>query len=1003
MARVDSESLEGLPRFLTGAGCRRVLIITGESRRYLDRVRAELDGFEVEVFAGARRHVPEPVLREARARLDELGADAVVALGGGSTIGLGKALRLERDVRFVAIPTTYSGSELTSIYGITSGGTKTTGRNPRVRPDVVIHDVALTVDMPRTLTVTSLMNALAHPVSTLGTRSLEPAAREQALGAIDVLYGAIEALVRAPHDRRARAAASRGAGLAAEALESGRPGLHHQLAHLLGGRFDLDHSGLHSVLLPHSIHRLRGEIPELVDEISRRLGVPDLEASLFDFLVRAGAAVSLRALGVTFDGLRIWLDESAAAAAGAEASEVPRELVSAAFHGRRPSRDTRFEDWGLPEPVSVHGAPLETARRVIVCLHGRGATADGISSRAVELVGNDPTVCVVAPQGQDNVWYRGKFVLPRAELGTDLASALAQVATVLRTAIARSAPDRVVMLGFSQGACLALELLLQSTRPGPVQESLGGGRPVALVALSGGIIGPPEEWPRAGVGLTGLTVLLGAQEDDPWNPPGRVAATARLLEEAGCAVTLEMLPGNAHALHGRHRILARPMLSGRTPAAAASLGPGGYGNFHESETLPGALPRELNSPRHPAYGLYAEQISGTGFVAARQANRRTWTYRIRPSAQQGKLVPLAHPTWTSDFANQPAEPNLVAWDPLPLPTEGTATDFVDGVATVGGAGSARLRRGFAVHVYAANRGMEERCFTNADGDLLILPELGGLTLMTELGLLDVAPGQIAILPRGLRFSVLLREATARGYLAEVFGRHFELPERGPVGANGLVDARHFRAPVAWHEDRLSLGYRMTTRLGGEMFEGGQDYSPFDVVAWHGNHCPYVYDLALFSPVGNTRIDHGDPSIHTVLSAPMDEPGSHTLDLVIFPPRWDATEGTFRPPYFHRNVTTEINGIIRDVTTPGSPFAPGRLFITPSLAPHGVAASSVERALLQDDDVADQPRRSSNASLWFQFETALPLSLSPWARDAGHRIADWHLVWGAYRKHFRGSR
>jgi maleylacetate reductase len=357
---IDDEGLAGLPRFLSGAGSRRILILTGDSRRHLDRVRARLDGMEVpvavDVFAGARRHVPEAVLRAAREQLDSFAADTIVALGGGSAIGLGKALRRERQVRFVAIPTTYAGSELTNIYGVTTDGAKTTGRDPRVRPDAVIHDVELTLDMPRTLTVTSLMNALGHPIGALSTGSLQGEARARAFDAIEILYAAIEALVRAPEDRRARANALRGAGLAAQALETGTTGLHHQLAHRLGGRFDLDHSGLHSVLLPHSIHRLRADAPEIVDEISRRLAVPDLESGLFDFLLRAGAGVSLRALGVTFDGLRGLL---------AEAPELPGELLRAAFHGRRPSADTRFEDWGLPELVSVRGPRPEDARRVV--------------------------------------------------------------------------------------------------------------------------------------------------------------------------------------------------------------------------------------------------------------------------------------------------------------------------------------------------------------------------------------------------------------------------------------------------------------------------------------------------------------------------------------------------------------------------------------------------------------------------------------------------------------
>ena len=296
--------------------------------------------------------------------------------------------------------------------------------------------------------------------------------------------------------------------------------------------------------------------------------------------------------------------------------------------------------------------------------------------------------------------------------------------------------------------------------------------------------------------------------------------------------------------------------------------------------------------------------------------------------------------------------------------------------------------------------MEERCFYDADGDFLILPELGALTLLTELGPLDVSPGELAVVPRGLRFAVLLRDPAARGYVAEVFGRPFDLPERGPVGANGLSEARHFRAPSAWHEDCLSPGFRITAKLGGEIYQATQDFSPFDVVAWHGNHCPYAYDLALFSPVGNSRVDHGDPSIYTVLSAPLDEPGAHSLDLVVFPPRWEVSTGTFRPPYFHRNVTTEWNGILRNNPAPGSPFSSGMYFLTPSLTPHGPRAAAVEGALAATDEAADRPQPPSNGSLWFQLETALPFSFTPWAKGAPNRIADWHHVWGAYRKHFR---
>jgi homogentisate 1,2-dioxygenase len=214
---------------------------------------------------------------------------------------------------------------------------------------------------------------------------------------------------------------------------------------------------------------------------------------------------------------------------------------------------------------------------------------------------------------------------------------------------------------------------------------------------------------------------------------------------------------------------------------------------------------------------------------------------------------------------------------------------VDGLKTLGGAGSASLRRGYAVHLYTANRSMEDRAFTSADGDLLILPELGALTLLTELGALDVRPGELALVPRGIRFSVLLRDAVARGTVAEAFGRHFALPERGVVGSNGLADARHFRAPTPFYEDRLAPGYRITAKYGGVLHEARQDHSPYDVAGWRGSYAPYAYDLSLFSPVGNTRVDHADPSVHTVLGAPLDEPGTATLDLVAFVPRWDPTE------------------------------------------------------------------------------------------------------------------
>lgn len=325
---VDERGLAALPEALARLGSRRVLVVTGPSGRHLERVRGHLTDVTVDLFAGARRHVPAPALAEALARLDASAADTVLALGGGSPIGFGKALRRERpgELRFVAVPTTYAGSEMTTLWGVTSDGRKTTGRDPRVRPDVVLYDVTLTLDMPPALTVTSLMNALAHPISVLGGGTLtgQLHTQTQVLDAAALVYRSIDALSRDAGDRATRAQAQRGAGLAAQALEAGKPGLHHTLAHLLGGRFDLDHAGLHSALLPHTLRRLRVEAPAVHATIAARLGTPEPEARLLQWLGQAGAATSLRAMGVPEDALQACLDAD---------RTLPAALLRDAFDG----------------------------------------------------------------------------------------------------------------------------------------------------------------------------------------------------------------------------------------------------------------------------------------------------------------------------------------------------------------------------------------------------------------------------------------------------------------------------------------------------------------------------------------------------------------------------------------------------------------------------------------------------------------------------------------------
>jgi homogentisate 1,2-dioxygenase len=941
-------------------GARRVLILTSPSRRLADAAAAALAPLAPAVFDGARVHVPVEVVERAARALDEHAADAIVAVGGGSAIGLGKALRLAHAVRFAAVPTTYSGSEMTSVYGITHESDKRTGRDERVRPDLVLYDPTLSADLPVGLTVQSLLNALAHVVSVLSTGSLAGDDRARALAAAAATVRAVEDLLAWPASLAAREAALRASAAAGQVFDRGKAGAQHALAHLLGGGLGLDHAALHAILLPQFFAFLRARSPELVDEIEGALGVRDLEPALHDLLARAGAPTSVDALGA---------DAAAVARLVATRPDLPAGVVADAQIGLRPTGGAGRIELG-DAPALLAGPHPSRARQVVLALHGRGAETGGIVRRYREIVGHDPDTAIVGLHSGGSRWYAIRFSAPGAGADPEVARALAQVEGAL-AALGRPA----ILAGFSQGSCLALE---HAARAGGV---------AAVVAPCGARIGPAAEWPPA-ARLAGVPVLLGAADRDPHVGPAAIEATAAWFRAAGAAVEIVGSCGERHDIGLRQRLRARELILG--PGAPPGRG---FGNTFASEAVPGALPPRGNSPRRPPLGLYAEQLNGTGFTARRADNRRTWLYRVRPSTQRRAFAPLAHARFAPGFEGRPPEANLAGFTPLAAP----GGDFVDGLETLGGAGSPTLRRGYAVHRYFADRDMERRALYDADGDLLLVPELGALTVMTELGPLEVAPGQIALLPRGLLFAVHLHGAQARGYVAEAYGRSFQLPERGPIGANGLADARHFRAPTAWFEDKLAPDFRVVAKLGGRLHEAGQDHSPFDVVAWHGNHAPLVYDLDDFAPVGAVRFDHADPSVGTVVSAPLDEAGVATLDLIVFAPRWDPTEGTFRPPFFHRNAVTEINGIVREAQA-APPFVPGCCFITPSLTAHGVSGRAVERARGLDDAEADRPVRLGTTGLWFQLESALPLSLTPWAEAA--RLPDWPATWGSHRSYFR---
>ncbi|MFF4449550.1 homogentisate 1,2-dioxygenase [Streptomyces sp. NPDC001502] len=420
----------------------------------------------------------------------------------------------------------------------------------------------------------------------------------------------------------------------------------------------------------------------------------------------------------------------------------------------------------------------------------------------------------------------------------------------------------------------------------------------------------------------------------------------------------------------------------------------GFGNEHSSEAVPGALPIGRNSPQRAPLGLYAEQLSGSAFTEPRTHNRRSWLYRIRPSA--------AHPPFTridngalrsAPFTESVADPNRLRWNPLPAPVPGT--DFLSGLWTLGGNGDAAQRAGMAIHLYAANADMTDRVFSDSDGELLIVPERGGLLLRTELGLLAARPGDMALIPRGVRFRVELLDADARGYICENYGQPFELPNLGPIGANGLAAARDFQAPVAAYEDS-ERPTEVINKFCGNLWSATYDHSPLDVVAWHGSHVPYVYDMRRFNVLGSISYDHPDPSIFTVLTSPSDTPGLAGVDFVVFAPRWLVGEDTFRPPYFHRNVMSEYMGLIEgayDAKAEG--FVPGGGSLHNMMSAHGPDHETFERA-----SAAELKPQKIDDGLAFMFETRWPITATPQAAGADHLQRGYDDVWQGLQRHFR---
>ena len=437
-------------------------------------------------------------------------------------------------------------------------------------------------------------------------------------------------------------------------------------------------------------------------------------------------------------------------------------------------------------------------------------------------------------------------------------------------------------------------------------------------------------------------------------------------------------------------------------ASGAGITPGymsGFGNGFETEALPGALPVRGNSPQRCPYGLYAEQLSGSPFTAPRTANERSWLYRIRPTVVHwGEFAKVDPGLWRTAPAHEVEMPiGPLRWDPVPIPAE--PLSFVEGLCTMTTAGDAGAQAGMGAHLYLVTRSMADEYFYNADAEMLFVPQEGDLRLWTEFGIIDIEPGEIAVIPRGVKIRVELTAGPARGYLCENYGGAFTLPERGPIGANCLANQRDFLTPVAAYEDRDAPS-RMVVKWGGTLWATAIDHSPLDVVAWHGNYAPYKYDLRKFSPVGPVLFDHADPSIFTVLTAPSETPGTANIDFVIFSDRWLVAENTFRPPWYHMNVISEFMGLIYVVydAKTGGGFVPGGVSLHNTMLPHGPDRDAFEKA-----SNAELKPHKLEGTLAFMFETRFPQKVTAFAAETHPPQRSYAAYGRALTKHFDPSR
>jgi homogentisate 1,2-dioxygenase len=419
----------------------------------------------------------------------------------------------------------------------------------------------------------------------------------------------------------------------------------------------------------------------------------------------------------------------------------------------------------------------------------------------------------------------------------------------------------------------------------------------------------------------------------------------------------------------------------------------GFGNIHYSEAIPNTLPQQQNSPQQTKFNLYPEQISGSAFTSPRAHNLKSWLYKIAPSVVHDEFLTYNHqhiyPEAYSDCVTPPTQQR---WLPLPMPT--TPTTFVNGLIPWAFNGNPNSHTGAAIYLYTCNTNMSDEFFSNADGELLIVPEQGGLRLATEFGVLEINPNEIAVIPRGVKFSVALLTAeqtttvTARGYVLENYGAPFILPELGPIGANGLANPRHFLYPTAAFNKQTGK-FNLINKFQNRLWQAHTNVHPLNVVAWYGNYAPYKYNLNLFNTINTVSFDHPDPSIFTVLTSQTSRHGTANIDFVIFPPRWMVAENTFRPPYYHRNVMSEFMGLINGkYDAKSADFMPGGCSLHNTMTAHGPGRAEYLAAINKENLTPDRYQHT----LAFMFESNLPWNLTKAALTANNKDAEYLKEW-----------